>query len=414
MLRRVNGASGASADRENEKIRAAVVRVPNCRRVLQVGGRSRIGLEKGCDVVVVDTIDEMRRYLLGKHRFDVVVCDGRDVRDNIEEIADECCARARAFLYVSRVGGLRLGGKIRACEQIEEGIFVYSFQRSRSFRMIFILLAVVVASVWYGWRKQVLPDDLEPMPGTAQCNYELLKEFSVVAEGLDWTLGAGTLLGAMRTTGLLQWEHDVDVYAPASHAFEIVQRLSIYPRNTLDWRGFVDAEGEACCGFGFKIFHRDDRASCELDVLVLAASSYAPWVHGETPTWPPWALPAAFVKDYFYSNPSPQYLVIPEDVRHKNLLGERSWWKGDVFRGGPRVSYFHKEYFEMSEFYPIRSIPFYDFHVQIPNDPWASLNRTYGPTCAFVARVDEHGGASYDLRDPRYSHLNKPAYIVTK
>ena len=53
----------------------------------------------------------------------------------------------------------------------------------------------------------------------------------------------------------------------------------------------------------------------------------------------------------------------------------------------------------------------YDIDVNIPNDPWASLNRTYGPECAYMARVDEHGGVLADLRKPEHARLKRPAAI---
>ena len=195
-----------------------------------------------------------------------------------------------------------------------------------------------------------LPVDLEPAPGTAQCNYELLGAFSKYmrsrGKGLRYTLAAGTLLGAMRNEppGLLQWEHDVDVYMPARDASHLLRRLqrdcaatawyhwrsaaanlaasltpissrshpdssrphdspqipiafhrisillsqfsiplitnritespsyslpildslmadsSLFSRSSacviLHPRGLVDSDGGACCGFGFKLFHR--------------------------------------------------------------------------------------------------------------------------------------------------------------
>ena len=53
--------------------------------------------------------------------------------------------------------------------------------------------------------------------------------------GLRYTLGAGTLLGAMRNEppGLLQWEHDVDVYVLARDASRLLQKLQALPRPTL-------------------------------------------------------------------------------------------------------------------------------------------------------------------------------------
>ena len=126
-----------------------------------------------------------------------------------------------------------------------------------------------------------LPHNLEPQPGTNQCNYELLRAFDGWMDDsgaggerpLRYTLGAGTLLGAMRTqpTGLIQWEHDVDVYVPARDAHELAQRLErdcagadfLSPWcRVLDFRGFKDKSGKVpCCGERPVVptsMHRDD------------------------------------------------------------------------------------------------------------------------------------------------------------
>ena len=77
-----------------------------------------------------------------------------------------------------------------------------------------------------------LPENLEPVNGAAQCNYELLHAFTRYIDRsgvrLRYSIGAGTLLGAMRNQppGLLQWEHDVDVYMPARDAFELLGLLA--------------------------------------------------------------------------------------------------------------------------------------------------------------------------------------------
>jgi hypothetical protein len=137
-----------------------------------------------------------------------------------------------------------------------------------------------------GTSPPVLPPVLEPMAGTNQCNYELLRAFAVwmheqdaSGHGLRYTIGAGTLLGAMRTlhftqrAGLLPWESDVDIYMPAADAFALVERLQrlCTPESrlgggrrpavcdTVEFRGFIDASGGPCCGFGFKLYHRTRR-----------------------------------------------------------------------------------------------------------------------------------------------------------
>jgi len=65
----------------------------------------------------------------------------------------------------------------------------------------------------------------------------------------------------------------------------------------------------------------------------------------------------------------------------------------------------------MDEFYPVKEISFYDLNVNVPQQAWASLNRTYGETCGYIAHVNEHGGVEVDLRDPAYAHLRQPAVV---
>ena len=57
--------------------------------------------------------------------------------------------------------------------------------------------------------------------------------------------------------------------------------------------------------------------------------------------------------------------------------------------------------------------PCFPVQVNIPADPWASLHRTYGPSCGDVARLTEHGGYEADLRDPKYARLKQPAAVRT-
>jgi hypothetical protein len=92
-----------------------------------------------------------------------------------------------------------------------------------------------------------------------------------------------------------------------------------------------------------------------------------------------------------------EYFVIAEDVAHKQLMrSEANWWRRARSDAewewlGPPVSFFHGEYFKVEEYLPLKELQFYDFKVNVPNDPWASLNRTYGDKCGHVARLDERG-----------------------
>ena len=295
-----------------------------------------------------------------------------------------------------------------------------------------------------------VPAILEPTPGTNQCNYELLRAFAVwmreqdaLGQGLRYTIGAGTLLGAMRTlhftqrAGLLPWEADVDVYMPAADAFAFVERLhrvcssettlggGRWPEvcDTVEFRGFVDASGGPCCGFGFKLYHRA-RRECEMDILVLAASG-APMLHGETPWWPPFSTTQAMLWSWIMPLVhNDTFYVIPEDVYGKVLMRDRGRWRShaadsnvdtpvatDLAWSGVQLSFFHSEYFRAHELFPLGTLTMYDFEVRIPHDPWASLERTYGPHCRYVARLSVHDCIEVDLRLPEYASLVEPAKV---
>ena len=285
------------------------------------------------------------------------------------------------------------------------------------------------------------PQQLEYGPGCSQCAYELLRAFARYAKKrrTRFALAAGTLLGAMRNDppGLLQWEHDVDVYMPAQDASTLLHHLRRDCRQgrwyqhrscaTLHFRGLVDRSGRPCCGFGFKIFHRKSDA-CELDVLVLSTAP-SPMLHGETLLWPPWsailAAPYSWLATLWVhvTSASGTHYVLAHDVRHQSLMADDTRWckpaaassassAGEwAWCGGPALSFFHAEYFAPGDLFPLGLRPFHDLKLPVPHRPWALLNRTYGPDCAFMARLNEHHDATADVRKPEYAHLIKPARV---
>ena len=290
---------------------------------------------------------------------------------------------------------------------------------------------------------------LEPTPSTSQCGYELIRAFDmyVRCRKLRYTIGAGTLLGAMRNrpAGLLQWEHDVDVYMPARDAFQLIRWLRTDCSDqrqrgwgnrwchVLQFPGLLDRTGQPCCGWGFKLYHRRSSA-CELDVLVLAAT-HTPFMHGETSLWPIWSLPLA--RPYHQlamawrrlssaDDRGGAYFVIPEDVSRKSLMSDASRWcemhaldegKGvpvkpsELAWCGAPLSFFQDEYFAPGELFPIGRARFHELHVAVPHAPWALLNRTYGDDVAYIARLNEHAGARADLRLAENRRLLAPARV---
>ena len=130
-----------------------------------------------------------------------------------------------------------------------QAVHVYVLRKPRRRRFV---LGAVLAALAYATHRHVrtravvAAEDLEPTAGAAQCNYELLKSFTRVAAGLDWTLGAGTLLGALRSepAGLLPWEHDVDVYIPARDAAALGAAGPEWPEGTARDLGELFVEHE--------------------------------------------------------------------------------------------------------------------------------------------------------------------------
>lgn len=390
--------------------------------------------------------------VLDKGTLDALCCDAAAAKTTGRRYVAECfrVLRPGGVLFVASFGSPEMRRShleasawesisvetLEIAERRNDRVYVYILKKPRRRRFLAALgaLAAAAAAMIVGYRRAAAAAvaapgrDLAPTPGAPQCNYELLKSFSHVAGDVRWTLGAGTLLGALRTEppGLLPWEHDVDVYAPARDAAALATRLADRcaagtARDAscgfLEFRGFVDAGDSPCCGFGFKAFHNASDA-CELDVLVLAASPYAPWTHGQRGN--PWTYPPLprLVAAATRRRGEAAYLVIPEDVDRGLLLGDDSRWakdsSGDWRFLGPEISYFQDEYFSLAEFEPFGSVRMYDVDLPVPRDPWASLNRTYGPTCSYTARIDEHGGVYVDLRLPEHAHLKRPAEVAVR
>ena len=92
--------------------------------------------------------------------------------------------------------------------------------------------------------------------------------------------------------------------------------------------------------------------------------------------------------------------------------GDSKWEAEWTWCGGPALSYFQDEYLTAAELFPTRVVRFYDLELPVPREPWALLNRTYGRDCAYMARLNEHGGVTADLRRPEHARLSLPAPVT--
>ena len=279
-----------------------------------------------------------------------------------------------------------------------QAVHVYVLRKPRRRRFVVGAVLAVLAYAMHRHvrtRAVVAAEDLEPTAGAAQCNYELLKSFTKVAAGLDWTLGAGTLLGALRSepAGLLPWEHDVDVYVPARDAAALAERLQKCAPGTRD---------AAACG---ALLWRGSSTGAATSAAALATRPSTPstacgstsWCWRRRPT-PPGrtasgsagrrgrlsagrcGLPRAGPLDY---------LVIPEDVDRGNLLqGDRRDAAGR-FRG-PEVAFFQDEYFGPASSRRA-ALAMYDLDVCVRTTRGLA-EPDLRPVGSYTARVDEHGG----------------------
>eukprot|EP00656_Telonema_subtile_P000279 TRINITY_DN10142_c0_g1_i1.p1 TRINITY_DN10142_c0_g1~~TRINITY_DN10142_c0_g1_i1.p1 ORF type:complete len:206 (-),score=33.54 TRINITY_DN10142_c0_g1_i1:107-724(-) len=180
-------------------------------------------------------------------------------------------------------------------------------------------------------------------------------------------------------------------------------------------RVWVSAAAAVAECFRFKLYHRTSEA-CQLDMLVLARTT-APFLHGESPWWPPEVTMAGPIHALASALHHQTFYVIPEDVHQKLLMSDDTRWCQSTDRewewcGGPQVSYFQDEYFKEGELFPVKYVDFYNLKLPLPHDPWASLNRTYGVECGHLAKLSEHGGIIFDTRLPENAHLREPANVT--
>ena len=245
-----------------------------------------------------------------------------------------------------------------------QAVHVYVLRKPRRRRRF--VVGAVLAALAYAMHRHVrtravvAAEDLEPTAGAAQCNYELLKSLTRVAAGLDWTLGAGTLLGALRSepAGLLPWEHDVDARIPARDARGArgaVTKMRAGPSGRRRLRR------AAVAGLRRRARRRVLRLWVQglpRDVDGVRARRpgagggvLRPWTHGKRFGWTSWPPLPRLVAKFAHAAGPLDYLVIPEDVDRGNLLQGDRWDAAGRFRG-PEVAFFQDEYFGPGEFAP--------------------------------------------------------------
>jgi len=152
------------------------------------------------------------------------------------------------------------------------------------------------------------------------------------------------------------------------------------------------APPESCCGFGYRLYHRKD--SCAYIDLVILSLEVKPFT------------------DVFAPLPEGKKVwVIPEDRgvdRPGAMMLQRGQWKntdsGEWDWMGNASSQFPKQYTLEDELFPLQQMQMYKLTVNIPKEPRAILERTYGTTCFDSDDKGRNFNLNPELLEP--AHVN--------
>lgn len=255
--------------------------------------------------------------------------------------------------------------------------------------------------------KSLYDEEDRHCPNQPKKRYELLRDFTKYMTQyphLRWSLGFGSLLGAMRQVppGFIPQDDDLDLYMPARDLAELHDAMKRDASDNVTRMGILkNAYENSCCSFGWRLMHRDD--DCAYMDFFALVSHDRKWLFlggGMFPTG------EAHVSKDEYATHCPNALMRDKERFKENPSktgsGAREWsW------GGDDMCLHHSAYkkFNISEdeFSPLQQKRMYGLTVNVPNHPWAILNRRYGKGAA------DHDDDGHDLnKDPKW---RKPADV---